>query len=177
MSSIQELRENLPHFAKDTKLNIAQVLKEDYSLGLSEKQIFTTALSCAYAIDDKAIAEAILNDAKEILGDEDVVAAKAAASLMAMNNVYYRFLHLSEDKNLSQRPAQLRMNFMAQPGVSKLDFEIYSLAVSVLSGCGMCIKSHINSIKKHGLNEDAIQSTARIAAVVNALSTSLKIGN
>lgn len=177
MATLKELLEKLPEFAKDTKLNVSSILKEEYSEGLSSKQIFTTALSCAYALKDAEVAEALLVEGQEYLDDQDKTAAKAAASLMAMNNIYYRYLHLSDDSELGKRPARLRMNFMANPGVEKVDFEVYSLAVSVLSGCGMCINSHIQALKKHGLGNDAVQSAARIAAVVNALSTSLNISS
>lgn len=175
MTTLKELQERLPDFAKDTKLNVSQVLNADYSEGLNPRQIYGTALACAYALENEWLSQALLLEGKDVLSDQDVIAAKAAASLMAMNNIYYRFLHLNEDPELNKRPARLRMNFMANPGVEKIDFEIYSLAVSALAGCGMCIKSHVKTIKSHGLKDDAIQSTARIAAVMNAFATSLTL--
>ena len=94
---------------------------------------------------------------------------------MAMNNVYYRFLHLSSDKQFSKLPAGLRMNAMANPGVDKADFELFSLAVSALNGCGMCIDSHVQTLLKHDVSAQAIQSSIKLAAVLNAALTARKL--
>jgi len=97
-------------------------------------------------------------------------AAKAAAAIMGMNNVYYRFIHLSKNKEYGTLPARLRMNLLANPGVDKADFELWSLAVSAVNGCGLCIDSHEAELRKHGLTSVQIQAAVRIAAVVNAVA-------
>jgi alkyl hydroperoxide reductase subunit D len=102
-----------------------------------------------------------------------MAAAEAAAAIMAMNNVYYRFVHLASNKDYGRLPAQLRMNVLAEPGVDKADFELWSLAVSAVNGCGLCIDAHERELRKAGLPAEAIQAAVRIAAVVHAVATVL----
>ena len=101
-----------------------------------------------------------------------LTAAKAAAAIMGMNNIYYRFVHLAGG-DYKKMPARLRMNVMANPGVDKADFELWSLAVSAVNGCGMCIESHEHELRKAGLNAEQIQASIRIAAVVHAVAAVL----
>jgi alkyl hydroperoxide reductase subunit D len=104
------------------------------------------------------------------LSPEALTAAKAAAAIMGMNNVYYRALHLISNPEYKTLPARLRMNVLANPGVEKADFELWSLAVSAINGCGMCLDSHEAELKKHGVSAQQVQAALRIAAVVNAVS-------
>jgi alkyl hydroperoxide reductase subunit D len=87
-----------------------------------------------------------------------------------MNNVYYRSLHLLHNQEYRTIPARLRMNIIANPGVEKVDFELWCTAVSAINGCGMCLDSHEAELKKHGVPAAQIQTALRIAAVVNAAS-------
>ena len=96
---------------------------------------------------------------------------------MAMNNIYYRFLHISEDKEYSQMPAGLRMRGIADHGIEKIDFEIFSLAASIINGCGMCIDAHANQLIKHGISKSQIQMVAKITAIVNSAAQVLIIEN
>jgi alkyl hydroperoxide reductase subunit D len=98
-------------------------------------------------------------------------AARGAAAVMAMNNVYYRFVHLVANPEYGTMPARLRMNFIASHGVAKEEFELFSLAVSAMNGCGMCIDSHERVLLEHGVKSDTIQAAVRIAAVMKALAT------
>lgn len=176
--SISELSEMLPDFAKDTRLNLQSVLSREGSPGLSKEQLAGIALSCAYALQSEQLVNALCAGFQP--STEIIESAKSAASIMAMNNVYYRFLHLCEDKEFSKMPARLRMNVIGKPGIPKVDFELMSLAASVLGGCGMCINAHIAEVKKAGLSSEAVQSTARIAAVLNATTASfgiIQLGN
>jgi len=88
---------------------------------------------------------------------------------MAMNNVYYRFTHLVGNEEYATMRAGLRMNVMANPGCDKIDFELASLAVSAVNGCGMCMESHEKTLQKHGVAAQSIQSAVRIAAVLHAV--------
>jgi alkyl hydroperoxide reductase subunit D len=97
-------------------------------------------------------------------------AAKAAAAIMGMNNVYYRTLHLLHNPEYRTLPARLRMNIIANPGVDKADFELWSVAVSAINGCGACLDAHEAELKKHGVPAALIQCAFRISAVVNAVS-------
>jgi alkyl hydroperoxide reductase subunit D len=90
---------------------------------------------------------------------------------MAMNNVYYRFVHLASNKEYGQMPAKLRMNVIGSPGIDKADFELFSLAVSAQNGCGMCIDSHEKVLRQHGVNAETIQTAARVGAVMTAVAT------
>jgi alkyl hydroperoxide reductase subunit D len=165
---IQEFRDSLPEYAKDVKLNLGRVLTASGTDGLSQSQIYAVALASAYATKHPEVISVVAHEAASTLSEAEVVAAKGAASLMAMNNVYYRFVHLVSDPEFGKLPAQLRMNFMANPGVEKLDFELMSLAVSAINGCGMCIDSHVHEVMKAGVSKAGVQSIIRIASVVNS---------
>lgn len=175
--AIQAIKDQLGDFAKDTKLNLSSVLTEEGAPDLKKNQIFGIALASAYATKDRQLVAEILSEAKEILSDAEINAAKAAATIMGMNNVYYRFQHLVSDKDYTTMPARLRMNVIGNPGVKKLDFELYSLAVSAINGCGRCIDAHADSIVKEGLSKTGVQSTVRIASVISAAAQGLFINS
>lgn len=168
--SIDDLKAALPAYAKDLKLNLSSVLKTP---GLTEQQLWGTALASALAARNGTVIRAISAAAHPNLSDEAVSAAKTAAAIMGMNNVYYRFVHLASDKNYATMPARLRMNAIAQPGIEPIDFELFSLAVSAINGCGMCIDSHEQVIVKKGVSREVIQDVVRIASVVHAIAATL----
>ena len=120
--------------------------------------------------------EHITQDVSEALSENYINAAKAAATIMAMNNIYYRFIHLSSDKDYGKLPANLRMNIIGNPGIEKVDFELMSLAVSAINGCGMCMDAHVHEVTKAGVSKEAVQSTIRIASVINATAQADFIG-
>jgi alkyl hydroperoxide reductase subunit D len=163
--SIDAIRDALPAYAKDLSLNLSSLASESV---MSEQQKWGTFLACAYAVGAPLVVREIEEAA--VLSDEARTAAKAAASIMGMNNVYYRALHLMKNAEYKTLPARLRMNVIANPGVPKEDFELWSLAVSAINGCGMCLDSHDEELKKRGVANTAIQGALRIAAVVNAVS-------
>lgn len=173
--SIEDLKNKLPEFAKDIKLNLTSVLTEEGAIDLGQKQIYLVALSVAYTLKNPVLTQAIMDDASAILTDDYIHAAKAAATIMAMNNIYYRFVHLTSDTSFSAMPAKLRMNVIGKPGIDKLDFELGCLAVSAINGCGMCIDAHTHELIKAGVSKLAIQSAVRIASVLNAAATGLVI--
>lgn len=174
--SMQALRDNIGEYAKDIRLNLGSVLSEEGAPGLSKIQIWGSALASAYATRNPDVIDAIRTDAEAELSAEYLEATKAAATIMAMNNVYYRSLHLAEDPELSKLPARLRMNVIGKPGIEKVDFELFSLAVSALSGCANCIKAHMQEVKKAGISVEGIQSSIRIASVINAAAQAKAIG-
>ena len=90
---------------------------------------------------------------------------------MAMNNVYYRFVHLASNPVYGTLPAKLRMNVIGNPGIDKAEFELFSLAVSAINGCGMCIDSHERILQQHNVKSETIQAAARVGAVVKAVAT------
>lgn len=173
--NIETLRDQLPAFAKDTKLNLGIVLTPEGSPDLSQNQIYGVALSSAYSVGNKQLIQAILADGAEVLSEQEIEAAKAAATIMAMNNIYYRFTHMASDKEYGKMPAKLRMGVIGTPGIEKVDFELYSLAVSIINGCGMCVDAHVREVEKASISKLGVQSVARIAAVINATAKALTI--
>ena len=167
--SLEALRNRLPDYAKDQKLNLGSLAAEP---ALTEQQRAGTFVASAIATRNAEVIRAILAEFGPKLSPEALTAAKAAASIMAMNNVYYRFTHLVGG-DYAAMPAKLRMNVMARPGVEKTDFELWSLAVSAINGCGMCMESHEKILIQHGVGKEAVQAAVRIAAVVNATAVTL----
>ncbi|MCP1726336.1 alkyl hydroperoxide reductase subunit D [Natronospira proteinivora] len=172
--SVTELKQSLPDYAKDIRLNLSSVLKKEGAPGLSQEQVYGTALASAYASDNVVFARQVEALVKDEVAEETVNAAKAAASIMAMNNVYYRFLHLVGDEEYARMPANLRMNVIGRPGVEKVDFELYSLAVSAINGCGLCVENHEKALRKAEVSREAIQSAVRIAAVIKAAASTTR---
>lgn len=171
--SIDIIKESIQDYAKDTRINIGNVLNPEISTGLSEKQIYGCALSVAITLNNHFLTKQLLSASQNLLTEQDMKGIKTAVSLMAMNNIYYRSIHLAEDEELSKRPAGLRMTMMASSGIDAKDFEIYSLALSTVTGCGMCIKSHTAKLKSEGLSVEGLQSIIKIAAVIHATHKSL----
>jgi len=163
------------NYAKDIKLNLSAVLKTDPESSLQQNQIYATALACAFAVKNSDLVAFILDKSQEHINEQEIEAAKAAASIMAMNNIYYRFGHLVSDADYLKLPAKLRMNIIGNPGVDKVDFEIYSLAVSAINGCGLCIDSHVKQLANSGVDKLTIAHSVRIASVINAVAQTLFI--
>lgn len=174
MSQIEKLREALPDAAKDTRLNLQSVFQ---SSSLTVEQLWGTAVASAIATRNKEVAQAILADAQGKVDANVIEDAKAAASLMAMNNVYYRFRHMAGKESYSTKPARLRMNWIAKPLGNKVDFELFCLAVSAINGCEMCIRSHEEVVVKGGLSEDQVHDAVRVAATIQATAVSLEIAD
>ncbi|MGY6532385.1 carboxymuconolactone decarboxylase family protein [Glycocaulis sp.] len=166
--SLESLKEHIPDYAKDIRLNLSSLARETV---LDDQKKYGCFLASAWATGNDALIRAILGEVDGKLSPEALSGAKAAAAVMGMNNVYYRFVHLASAKDYKTLPARLRMNVIANPGVDKADFELWSLAVSAINGCGMCIDAHETELKKHGLSADQIQTAVRIASVVNAAAS------
>ena len=173
--SIEALKEQMPETAKDIRINLSKVLSEEGAPGLSQKQILGTALACAYATRQPQVIAALTAEAAAALSAEEIAASQAAATIMAMNNIYYRFIHLAADDEIKKMPASLRMQIIANPGVPRMDFEIFSLAVSAVNGCGMCMESHVHGVLDAGLSKQGAQSAIRIAAVINGAAQVLAV--
>lgn len=173
--SIKELKSLMPEYAKDVELNLSSTLSKEGSPGLTKEQILGTALASAYTLKDKQLVSLIKNEANEILSSKYTDGLKIATSLMAMNNIYYRFIHFVKNDDYKTMPTKLRMNKMMSSGIPKVDFEIYSLAVSSINGCGLCVESHEKQLIKHGVSKEGIQSAIKISAVMNSAAQVLAI--
>ncbi len=169
--SLDTLKNALPDYAKDLKLNLSSLARETV---LSDETKAGVFLASAYAVGVDVVVQSLSAEFAEKMSPEAVHAAKAAAAIMGMNNVYYRFVHLASAKDYATLPAKLRMNAIGNPGVDKADFELWSLAVSAINGCGMCIDAHEAELRKHGVTAEQIQAAVRIASVVNAVSAVLR---
>ncbi|MGH8265481.1 MAG: carboxymuconolactone decarboxylase family protein [Steroidobacteraceae bacterium] len=169
-ASLESIADRLPDYARDLKLNLGSVLTAQGAPGLDARQIWSIALATAIAARNVQLARAIEALAAEHLDEAHRRAAKAAAAIMGMNNVYYRFLHLVEDPEYQTLPARLRMQVIASHGIGRDDFELLSLAVSAVNGCGLCITSHEKKLRAAGVEREAIQSAVRIGAVVHAVA-------
>jgi lipoyl-dependent peroxiredoxin subunit D len=176
MTNIDFLKNELKDYARDIRLNLSTILTEEGAPGLTKAQILGTALACAYQTRHEALIRVLSEGASEILRPEELEGIRAAATIMAMNNVYYRGLHLLEDEDLSKMPARLRMSVIAKHGIDKTDFELFCLAVSALGGCSSCLKSHAHALRQAGVSGDGVQSALRIAAVINGVAQALAIG-
>ena len=174
MSGIERIRDRIPDHAKDLSLNLGSVLTTQGSPGLSESQIRGVALATAFAARNARFAAELESALAPEMESEVVSAAKAAAAIMGMNNIYYRFIHLVENEDYGRLPARLRMNVIRNPGVAKEDFELFSLAVSAVNGCGLCVSSHEKVLRSAGVTAEGVQSAARIAAVIHAIAAVLE---
>jgi alkyl hydroperoxide reductase subunit D len=167
---VDALRDRIPDYAKDLRLNLSSVLTPQGAPGLTESQLWMTALASAIASRNAELARAIEGAAADKLQPAEIEAARAAAAIMGMNNVYYRFLHLVEDEEYAKLPARLRMNVIGSPGIAKADFELLSLAVSAVNGCGRCVTAHERILRQHAVSREAVQSAVRIASVMHAVA-------
>jgi alkyl hydroperoxide reductase subunit D len=166
--SIDALRELLPPYAKDLSLNLSSLANEAI---LTDQQKWGAFVASAHAVGQPDVVKAIEAAAAAAgLTEAAKTGAKAAAAIMAMNNVYYRALHLMENEEYRTLPARLRMNIIGNPGVDKTDFELWCTSVSAVNGCGMCLDAHEEELRKRGVPTVNIQASLRIAAVVNAVS-------
>ncbi|MGE0221979.1 MAG: carboxymuconolactone decarboxylase family protein [Acetobacteraceae bacterium] len=167
--SLEALKEALPDYARDIRLNLGSLAGEPV---LTEEQRAGTFIAAALAARNAQVIGAVTAEFAPRLSPEALTAAKAAAGIMAMNNIYYRFAHLVGG-DYPRMPAKLRMNVMAKPGVDKATFELWSLAVSAVNGCGMCMESHEKAVRQHDLSAEQVQAAVRIAAVVHAAAAIL----
>lgn len=174
--ALDSLRGRLTDYANDINLNLANVLSVEGAPDLTPIQIAVTALACAYVTKNADIIAAVTAHGASIgLEETGVRGARAAATIMAMNNVYYRFTHMVADEEIRKMPAGLRMNVMAKPGIPHVDFELASLGVSAINNCEFCVKSHAKKVIEQGVSARGVQSVARIAAVIYATAQALAI--
>lgn len=169
--SIDSIKQRIPDYARDLRINIGNVLDPERAEGMTVEQVYGTALATAIASRNQALLADVEQEVTSRLSEEWLNAAKAAAAIMGMNNIYYRFVHLASNKDYGSMPAGLRMSVIGRPGIDKADFELMSLAVSAVNGCGLCIDSHEKVLKQAGVSNEIIQHAVRIASVMHAVAT------
>jgi alkyl hydroperoxide reductase subunit D len=168
---LEILANRLPQPARDLKQNLATI---GTSAALNEQQLWGAVYASALAARTASVIRAVAAEAAQQLSPAALDAAKAAHAIMAMNNVYYRSLHMIHDEELRKLPARLRMTVVGNPGVDKLDFELWELAVSAINGCDECLRAHVKGIIGAGGTREQIQEALRIAAIVNAVAVVLE---
>jgi alkyl hydroperoxide reductase subunit D len=173
--NLDALLEIIPSYAKDLKLNFSSVVRQQTDL--TEQQAWGTLVASAIASRNEQLIAAALEEAATHLSSEAVEAAKAAAAIMGMNNIYYRFLHLSSNEKYKTMRAGLRMNVMRTHGIDPVDFELWSIAVSAINGCGTCVDSHEKTLRDKGVSEEKVLAAVRIASVVHGLAVVLDTEN
>ena len=162
---MESLYTDFPDYARDIKLNLQNVMKQEE---LTAQQRWGAAVASAIAARSARLTSAIVAEAVQYLSPEALNAAKAAAAVMGMNNIYYRFQHLSGNERYAQIPARLRMQVIRSHGSDPVDFELWSTAVSAINGCGVCVASHEKVLREKGVTEEKILAAIRIAGVIHA---------
>lgn len=166
MSWLDDVKNSIPDHAKDIKLNLDAVINRS---GLDEIDAHACALAAAIAAGNGPLAYEISMNGP-LMGTPEREAAKTAAALMGMNNVYYPFVEMTGDANLKGLPAGLRMQaYATHGGVSKKKFEMYALCASIVGKCHFCVKSHYDILKNEGMTVQQLQAVGKIAAVLNAI--------
>ena len=172
MSAVEQLASEICDAGRDIKLNLQAVLGGG---SLTPAQRWGAAVAAAAASRNPRLRDALVEDARREVPEAVIEDGLAAAALMAMNNVYYRFRHLVGKPSYAEKPARLRMNRLVKPATSKTDFELFSLAVSAINGCETCMRSHEAVVIEGGLTEDQVHDAIRLAATINAAAVSLEI--
>jgi lipoyl-dependent peroxiredoxin subunit D len=169
--NLDALIDVIPAYAKDLKLNFSSVVRQQTEL--NEQQAWGTVVASAIASRNQGLILAALEEGATHLSPEALEASKAAAAIMSMNNIFYRFLHLTSNEKYGTMRAGLRMNVMRTHGVDPLDFELWSTAVSAINGCGACVDSHEKIMREKGVSEEKILAAVRIASVIHAIAVVL----
>lgn len=171
---MEALLNSIPDYANDLKLNLSAVLKQ---AELTEQQIWGTAVASAIACRNAELTRGILAEASLHLSLEALEAAKSASAIMGMNNVYFRFPHLSGNDAYSSIPSHLRMRATRTHGADRVDFELWCTAVSAINGCSACVQAHERVLREKGVKEETILSAIRIASVIHGVAAVLDAGS
>jgi alkyl hydroperoxide reductase subunit D len=169
--SLETLIDSIPHYARDIRVNLGNVLKQTELTG---QQLWGTAVASAIASRNDSVIRALETEAALHVSPETIEAARTAAAIMAMNNVYYRFLHLTDNDKYSSIPAKLRMQGLRSHGLDQVDFELWCTAVSAINNCPACVASHERIVREKGLTEEHVLAAIRIAAVIHAAATAIE---
>jgi alkyl hydroperoxide reductase subunit D len=165
--TLNELLDTVPGYAKDLKLNLSSLIQQPE---LNEQQIWGTMVASAVGSRNLQVIQTVLAEAASHLSPQALEAAKGAAAIMGMNNIFYRFLHLTKNPKYSTLRAGLRMNVLRTHGVDPVDFELWCTAVSAINGCGACVDAHEQVIRGKGMTEESVLAAVRLASVVHALA-------
>jgi lipoyl-dependent peroxiredoxin subunit D len=166
---VENLKDALPEYAKDLKLNLGSITR---SAVLNEEQLWGTLLASAAATRNTQVLAEIGAEAANYLSAEAYQAALGAASIMGMNNVFYRGRGFLEGQYDDLRPG-LRMNIIASPGVDKANFELWSFAVSSINGCSHCVVAHEHTLRAAGVGRESVLEALKAAAIVSGVAQAI----
>jgi lipoyl-dependent peroxiredoxin subunit D len=167
--SVETLKDALPEYAKDLKLNLGSITR---SAVLNEEQLWGTLLASAAATRNTQVLAEIGAEAANYLSAEAYQAALGAASIMGMNNVFYRGRGFLEGQYDDLRPG-LRMNIIANPGVDKANFELWSFAVSSINGCSHCMVAHEHTLREAGMGRESVLEALKAAAIISGVAQAI----
>lgn len=167
---LDTLLATVPAHANDLKLNLTHLLGQ---AELTPQQAWGTAVASAITARNAQLLAAVTESAGNQLKPEALAAARAAAAIMGMNNIYFRFLHLAQNKNYGAMRARLRMNALRTHGIEPVDFELFCIAASAINGCGDCIDAHEKLAREKGASEEMVLAAVRLASVIHGLATVL----
>ncbi len=165
--SLDALMDGLPDWAKDLRLNYSSLVRNNQEL--TAEQLWGTVVSCAVATRNGKLTQAAVEAAGAVVSATVVEAAKTAAAVMGMNNIFYRFQHLTTHEKYGTMPARLRMNGLRTHGADPVDFELWCLAVSAVNGCGKCVDAHDRVVREKGATEERVMAVIRVASVIHAI--------
>jgi lipoyl-dependent peroxiredoxin subunit D len=171
MAALDAVRERLPAFAKDVRVNLQAAIDGG---ALDPIQRWGVLVASAAASRNRELLDAIVADARAAASEAAVEDGLAAAVMMGMNNVYYRFRHMIGKPSYSSMPARLRMQRIAQVATNKAAFELMCLAVSAINGCETCVKAHEQTVLAAGLGEEHVHDAVRLAAIVTSAAVALE---
>lgn len=166
--SLYTLAEGESKFIRDIKVNLKNTLVSQH---LSQKETALTALAVAINERNEPLIRAFTNLARgHEATDKEIAEVYACTSLLATNNVLYRFRHFAANEKYEHIPARVKMTIMMNPVLGKELFELISLVVSAVNGCEMCVNSHEASVRELGSAEERIFDAVRLGAVVRGVS-------
>jgi alkyl hydroperoxide reductase subunit D len=169
--TLDALIQSLPEYAKDLKLNYSTLIGQNTEL--TPTQLWGSVLVSAMATRQPVLLRAVAAVAVEHTSAQIVDAAKTAGAIMGMNNIFYRFHHLTKNEKYSTMPARLRMNAIRTHGADPVDFELWCVAASAVNGCGKCVDAHEQVLRQKGISEELILAAVRVASVIHAVGTVL----
>jgi alkyl hydroperoxide reductase subunit D len=169
--TLDALIDSLPSSAKDLRLNYSSLVRNNTEL--TAQQLWGTVVATAIATRCASLTAAVFAAAPDCLSPQAFEAAKAMAAIMGMNNIWYRFHHLSSNSKYNEMPARLRMSGLRGHGVEEMDAELWALTVSAINGCGKCVDAHEKVVREKGASEEVIAAAIRVASVIHAIGSVL----
>jgi alkyl hydroperoxide reductase subunit D len=169
--ALEELVGGLPAYAKDMKLNYSSLVKQNTEL--TQQQLWGTVVVAAIASRSLELMAAAIADSATLLSAAALEAAKTAAAIMSMNNIYYRFHHLTTNPKYATLRSRLRMNGLRSHGIESIDFELWCTVVSAMNACDKCVDAHEHVLREKGATEELINAAIRVASVIHAIGVVL----